>query len=83
MDVVDANIKASTSDKVGGGDVINIGRGVSYSVTEVAALIGGETEDVGDRLEPRQTLADNTRAKELLDWTPKVDLKDWLSPDSP
>jgi len=83
MDVVDANIKASTSDKVGGGEVINIGRGDSYSVNEVAALIGGETENIGDRLEPRQTLADNTRAKELLDWTPKVDLKDWLSPDSP
>jgi len=80
-DVVDANIKAATSDKVGDGEVINIGRGSSYSVNEVADLISEEKEFVGDRLEPRETLADNTRAKELLDWSPKVDLKDWLLPD--
>jgi UDP-glucose 4-epimerase len=80
-DVVDANIKAATSDKVGDGEVINIGRGSNYSVNEVADLISEEKEFIGDRLEPRETLADNTRAKELLDWSPKIDLKDWLLPD--
>jgi len=80
-DVVDANIKAATSDKVGNGEVINIGRGSNYSVNEVADLISEEKEFIGDRLEPRETLADNTRAKELLDWSPKVGLKDWLLPD--
>ena len=80
-DVVDANIKAATSDKVGDGEVINIGKGSNYSVNEVADLISEEKEFIGDRLEPRETLADNTRAKELLDWSPKMDLKDWLLPD--
>jgi UDP-glucose 4-epimerase len=80
-DVVDANIKAATSNKVGNGEVINIGKGSNYSVNEVADLISGEKEFIGDRLEPRETLADNTRAKELLDWSPKMDLKDWLLPD--
>ena len=80
-DVVDANIKAATSEKVGDGEVINIGRGSNYSVNEVADLISEEREFIGDRLEPRETLADNTRAKELLDWSPKTDLKDWLLPD--
>lgn len=80
-DVVDANIKAATSEKVGDGEVINIGRGSNYSVNEVADLISEEKEFIGDRLEPRETLADNTRAKELLDWSPKTDLKDWLLPD--
>jgi len=80
-DVVDANIKAATSNKVGNGEVINIGKGSNYSVNEVADLISEEKEFIGDRLEPRETLADNTRAKELLDWAPQTDLKDWLLPD--
>ena len=79
QDVVEANILASTSEKVGQGEVINIGRGNNYSVKEIAEIIGGETEFVGDRLEPYETLADNSKAKELLDWEPKVDIKDWLT----
>ena len=47
-------------------------------MNEVADLIGGEKEYIGERLEPRETLADNSLAKELLNWTPKTDLKDWL-----
>ncbi len=79
QDVVDANIKAGTSEKVGEGEVINIGRGNNYSVNEIAEMIGAETEFIGDRLEPSETLADNSKAKELLNWEPKVDIKDWLT----
>ena len=79
QDVVDANVKAATSEKVGEGEVINIGRGNNYSVNEIAEMIGGETEFIGDRLEPSETLADNSKAKELLNWEPKVDIKDWLT----
>ena len=82
-DVVRANILASQSEKVGAGEVINIGKGGNYSVNEIAEMIGGETESVGERPEPRETLADNTLAKELLDWTPEVDIKDWLSKVKP
>jgi UDP-glucose 4-epimerase len=82
-DVVRANILASQSEKVGAGEVINIGKGGNYSVNEIAEMIGGETENVGERPEPRETLADNTLAKELLDWTPEVDIKDWLSKVKP
>ena len=79
--MAEANILASQSEKVGNGEVINIGKGHNYSVNEVAELIGGEKEFIGDRLEPRETLADNNRAKDLLSWIPKTDLKDWLLPD--
>ena len=78
-DVVRANILASQSEKVGDGEVINIGKGSNYSVNEIAEIVGGETENVGERPEPRETLADNTLAKELLGWTPEVDIKDWLA----
>ena len=71
-DVVRANILAMESDKVGRGEVINIGGGHDRSVNEVAKLIGGPTVFVEPRLEPRRTLADITRAKELLGWEPQI-----------
>lgn len=70
-DVVRANILAMESDKVGNGEVINIGAGNNKSVLEIAKLIGGEYEFIPARIEPRNTLADNTLARELLGWIPQ------------
>lgn len=70
-DVVRANILAMESDKVGNGEVINIGAGNNKSVLEIAKLIGGEYEFVPARIEPRNTLADNALARELLGWIPQ------------
>lgn len=70
-DVVRANMLAMESAKAGKGEVINIGAGHNHSVLEIAKLIGGEYEFVPARLEPRDTLADNTKAKELLGWIPQ------------
>lgn len=77
-DVVRAIILAAESDKVGRGEVINIGRGKNYSVNEVAQIIGGPTVNIPPRIEPRQTLADNSRARELLGWEPQGDFPAWL-----
>lgn len=72
-DVVRANILAMTSPKVGKGEVINIGAGNNHSVNEVAKIFGGPTVDAGARVEPHDTLADNSKARELLDWQPTRD----------
>jgi len=77
-DVVKANISASKSDKVGDGEVINIGNGENRSVNQLAELIGGPRLNIEARLEPKQTLADNTKAKELLNWEPSVTLEEWI-----
>ena len=69
---------AAESEKVGKGEVINIGRGHNYSINEVAAMIGGSTAYIAPRIEPRETLADNSVARELLGWTPIVNLPEWL-----
>lgn len=71
-DVVRANILAAKSDKVGKGEVINIGAGDNHSVNEVAEKIGGETVNEPPRIEPHDTLADISKAKELLGWQPEV-----------
>lgn len=78
-DVVRANILAAESEKVGGGEVINIGAGRNTSINEVARLIGGSVVHVDARLEPRDTRADNTRAQELLGWKPAISLEEGLS----
>ena len=78
-DVVDANIRAATSDKVGNGEVINIGSCDNKSVNDLADLIGGERIHKEPVIEPFATLADNTKAKELLGWEPKQNFEEWVS----
>jgi UDP-glucose 4-epimerase len=78
IDVVRANILAAESERTGKGEVINIGRGKNYSVNELAKMIGGPTVNIPPRIEPRETLADNRLARELLGWEPTVDLPEWL-----
>lgn len=78
-DVVRANILAAHSHKVGKGDVINIGSGKNASVSRIAELIGGPIEYIASRLEPHDTLADNTRAKELLGWESSISLEDGIA----
>ena len=77
-DVVRANILAAESDKVGKGEVINIGGGHNRTVFEIAELIGGPWKFVEPRLEPRHTLADITRARELLGWEPQVKFEEGI-----
>lgn len=77
-DVCMGNFLAMTSDKVGSGEVINIGNGDNRSVNQIADLIGGPKKYVEKRLEPFQTLADNTKAKNLLGWKPTVTVEDWI-----
>jgi nucleoside-diphosphate-sugar epimerase len=74
-DVVRANILAMESDKVGKGEVINIGAGNNKSVLEIAKTIGGEYEFIPARIEPKNTLADNSKARELLGWIPQEDFE--------
>lgn len=78
-DVVRANLLAMESDAVGKGEVINIGSGKNYSVNEIASLIGGPTVFVEPRVEPQKTLADISRARELLGWEPEIKFEDGIA----
>ena len=74
-DVIRANILAAGSEKVGKGEVINIGAGKNASMLHIAQLIGGPVEHIPARLEPKHTLADNSLAKKLLGWKPQVSIE--------
>lgn len=78
-DVVMANIMAMQSVKIGRGEVINIGNGAPHSVNELAELIGGETVGIPSRPgDPRKTEADILKAKQLLNWEPKVTFEEGI-----
>lgn len=77
-DVVRANMLAMENFDLGKGEIINIGSGTNYSVNHIATEIGGPTVHLPPRIEPHDTLADISRAKKLLDWSPKVNLSQGL-----
>ncbi len=77
-DIVNANILAMKGEKVGKGEVINIGTLEQYSVNHITELIGGEVVYIDPRIEPRATSADVSKAKDLLSWAPTISLEDGL-----
>lgn len=79
VDVVRANLLASESEKVGKGEVMNIGAGRNVNVNDLAAMVGGEIVREPERLEPAHALADNRKARELLGWQPTVSLEEGIA----
>lgn len=77
-DVVNANIAAATSDKVGAGEVINVGNGDNRSVNQIADMIGGDKINIPSRVEPKETLANIQKGKELLNWEPTQKIEEWM-----
>ncbi len=79
QDVVQANILAWQSVVVDG-RAINIGSGRQTSVNEVAKLIGGPFQNVPPRSgEMKYIQADNSLAKKILGWEPKISLEDGIN----
>jgi len=78
IDVVNANVLAARNDNIKNGEAINIGNGKNYSVNELAKMVGGPTTNISPRIEPRETLADNSLAKKLLGWEPSISLQVWV-----
>jgi UDP-glucose 4-epimerase len=78
-DVVRANILSAESETVGHGEVINIGAGKNCTINHLAELMGGEVQHIEPRLEPHDTLADNSLAKKLLDWEPQVPFEEGIA----
>ena len=51
---------------------------VELARNEIAKMMGGPTINVDPVIEPRETLADNSKAKELLGWKHSVEIEDWV-----
>jgi UDP-glucose 4-epimerase len=77
-DVVSANVQAAISDRVGQGEIINVGNGDNRSVNDIARMIGGPVVHGEPVIEPRETLANNIKARILFEWEPTMKLEDWI-----
>ena len=83
-DVVEANLKAAfTTNNKAFGQVFNIGTGENYTVMDLVRIISGQEDffiNLPERVgEARHSKADNSKAKEILGWEPKVNLEEWLN----
>ncbi len=81
-DVVNANMLAATSNnpKIFG-ETFNIGTGTNINMIELADMVNENAPRV--HIPPRVgesqvTLADISKAKEMLGWEPKIKIEDWL-----
>lgn len=78
-DVVSALYQAAESDKVGKGEVFNVGAGIQTTINQLSKLIGGEVTYVPARTEAKHSLADISVTKEVLGWEPEVRLEDGIA----
>ena len=83
-DVVEANLKAAfTTNNKAFGQVLNIGTGENYTIMDLVRIISGQEDffiNLPERVgEARHSKADNSKAKEILGWEPKVNLEEWLN----
>lgn len=76
-DIVDGLIKIM--NKQSWGHVFEFGRGHNYSVNEIADMFGKEKIYQDDKPgEAQTTLCDYTKARIILGWEPKRDIKDYI-----
>jgi UDP-glucose 4-epimerase len=61
------------------GYTFELGRGQNYSVKEIADMFGREVEYEDDKPgEAMETLCKDTTAKDVLNWTPKHNIEDYI-----
>ena len=77
-DVVDANILASNYTSKFSGEAFNIGNGDNRTVQQIADVFKTPCDYLPERLEPKETLACNEKAKKVLGWKPTGDVLKWL-----
>ncbi len=74
-DIVNAIVTAAESNL--SGEIINIGSNNTYSINHLVELLGGDVVYIPKRPgEPNCTWADISKAKQLLNWHPKVSFED-------
>ena len=83
-DIVDGLVRCGlsllTDAKVSNGQAYELGRGLNFSINEIAKMFdGAEIEYIPARRgEYPFTLADYTKAKEELGWIPSLNIKDYI-----
>ena len=83
-DIVDGLIKCgkglmNENNNIIAGEIFELGRGVNYSINEVAEMFGCRKKYIPSKQgEVRDTLCRDKKAYELLNWRPKYNLDDYI-----
>ena len=77
-DIVAANIQSAECKNLLKGEAFNIGTGDNFSVNELADMFGGEKQYGIEVLEPFETLADTSKARQAFGYIPKGSLPEWI-----
>ncbi len=77
-DIANANYLSMFSDKKLMGEVFNIGSGKSYSINQIANYFKAEKKFLPPVKEPRESLADISKTREILKWEPTTNVEEWI-----
>ena len=79
-DVVDANIRCMDYPLELNGEAFNIGNGDNRSVNQIANLLSEDGDRINKEsvIEPKETLANNSKAKKILGWKPTNKIENWI-----
>ena len=84
-DIVDGLIKSAknlieSNNSNANCNIFELGTGINYSINEIANMFGGERMYIsGKKGEVRETLCVDLKAKEILNWKPKIKIEDYIN----
>ena len=79
IDIANANLKSMESKNANDGIIINIGSGSNLSINQLANFFKCDIEYINAVKEVRESLADITLAKKILNWNPTINIKNWIN----
>jgi UDP-glucose 4-epimerase len=77
-DLAKANIMAMTNKNNFLGETINLGSGENFSINQIAEFFGGSKKYIPPVKEPKESLADISKANEVLGWNPTTNIEMWI-----
>lgn len=78
-DIVQANLLAFNHKEKINGSTFNVGSGINYSMNEIASFISDNSIHIPFREgEARHTLANISKIKNILNYKPEIDVKEWI-----
>jgi len=76
-DIVDFLVRAMGQTQYKS-EVFNLGYGKDLTIQSIAEVFNHEIKHIEERKEPKKSLSDITKAKQLHGWEPKVSVIEWI-----
>jgi len=77
-DIIQANLLCAKHTDSFKGSIYNVGTGDAYTVNEIADMFGGEKQYSEKRIEPKCSIAENSKIRLELDWETNNNVKNFI-----